>query len=101
MRLTSEGLLRQSSLKGLSKRELAPPDELESAGQAKPQGWAVFLNGETIMAKPTDKEIAARAYKLWEQAGQPKGRDEEFWHLSQQELLNEDKSSPLRTPDTL
>ena len=53
------------------------------------------------MTKPSDKEIAVRAYKLWEQHGQPKGRDEEFWQLAEQELRNEDKSSPLRTPDTL
>ena len=53
------------------------------------------------MAKPSDKEIAAGAYKLWEQKGQPERRDEEFWRLAEQELLNEDKSSPLRTPDTL
>jgi len=53
------------------------------------------------MAKPSDQEIAARASKLWEQNGQPEGRDEEFWRLAEQELLNEDKSSPLRTPNTL
>jgi len=53
------------------------------------------------MAKPSDKEIAARAYKLREQNGQPEGRDEEFWRLAEQELLNDDKSSPMRTPDTL
>jgi len=53
------------------------------------------------MAKSSDQEIAARAYKLWEQNGQPEGRDEEFWRLAEQELLNEDKSSPLRTPNTL
>ena len=40
-------------------------------------------------------------YKLWEQNGQPEGREEEFWRLAEQELLNEDKSSPLRTPDNL
>jgi hypothetical protein len=50
---------------------------------------------------PSDEEIAARAYKLWEDHGKPTGRDEEFWRLAEQELLNEDKSSPRRTPDTL
>jgi hypothetical protein len=50
------------------------------------------------MAKPSD-EIAARAYKLWEQKGQPEGRDEEFRRPAEQELLNKDKSSPLRTSD--
>ena len=53
------------------------------------------------MPKPSDKEIAARAYNLWEEAGMPKDRDEEFWHAAEQELLNEDKSNPMRTPDTL
>jgi Protein of unknown function (DUF2934) len=53
------------------------------------------------MTKPTDKEIAARAYKLWEENGRPEGKDEEFWHAAIQQLLNEDKSNPMRTPDTL
>ena len=50
---------------------------------------------------PSDEEIAARAYKLWKDHGMPTGRDDEFWHLAEQELLNEDKSSPRRTPDNL
>ena len=52
------------------------------------------------MAKPTEQEIAARAYRLWEAAGMPKDRDEEFWHAAEQELLEEDKSNPMQTPDT-
>ncbi|MCP1974295.1 DUF2934 domain-containing protein [Bradyrhizobium elkanii] len=53
------------------------------------------------MNRPIDEAVAARAYQLWEQAGKPEGRDEEFWRLAEQELRNEDKGSPLRTPDTL
>jgi hypothetical protein len=53
------------------------------------------------MPEPTDEQIRTRAHKLWEQAGKPEGREEEFWHLAEQELQNEDKSSPLRTPDNL
>ncbi|WP_420888198.1 DUF2934 domain-containing protein [Bradyrhizobium brasilense] len=34
-------------------------------------------------------------------AGKPEGRDADFWHLAEQELINEDKGSPLRTPNTL
>jgi hypothetical protein len=49
----------------------------------------------------TDEQIRNRAHQLWEQAGRPKGREDEFWHLAEQELQNEDKSSPLRTPDNL
>jgi hypothetical protein len=53
------------------------------------------------MPEPTEKEIKNRAYELWERAGRPDGKDEDFYHLAQQELRNEDKSNPLRTPDNL
>ena len=53
------------------------------------------------MPEPSKQEIEARAYQLWEKAGRPQDREEEFWHLAQQELRNENKSSPVRTPDTL
>jgi Protein of unknown function (DUF2934) len=53
------------------------------------------------MAQPTEKEIMKRAYALWEQNGKPEGREDEFWQLAEQELRNEDKRSPSRTPDNL
>ena len=53
------------------------------------------------MPKPSEKEIAPRAYKLWEENGRPEGKEDEFWHAAEQQLLNEDKSNPMRTPDTL
>jgi len=53
------------------------------------------------MGKPTEREIAARAYRLWEAAGMPDGKDEEFWRAAEQELLNEDNSTPRRTPGEL
>ncbi len=53
------------------------------------------------MAEPTETEIIRRAYELWEKAGKPEGRDQEFYHQAEQELRNEDKSSTLRTPDNL
>jgi hypothetical protein len=34
----------------------------------------------------SDREIRDRAYRLWEQAGRPDGRSEEFWFLAQQEM---------------
>lgn len=33
-----------------------------------------------------DERIRARAYQLWEEAGQPQGRDEEFWSRAVQEV---------------
>jgi hypothetical protein len=59
------------------------------------------LELEQSMTQPTEKEIMARAYEIWERNGRPDGREDEFWHQAEQELRNEDKSSPLRTPDTL
>ena len=53
------------------------------------------------MENPTEIKIVRRAYELWEQAGKPEGRDQEFYHLAEQELRDVDKSSPLRTPDNL
>jgi Protein of unknown function (DUF2934) len=53
------------------------------------------------MAGPTEEQIRQRAQEIWEENHRPEGRDEEFWHLAEQEIRNEDKSSPLRTPDTL
>ena len=55
------------------------------------------------MENPTKDQIIHRAYELWEQAGKPDGRDEEFYHQAEKELQDaeEDKSSPLRTPDNL
>jgi hypothetical protein len=53
------------------------------------------------MAEPTEMDIVRRAYELWEQAGKPAGKDQEFYHQAQQELRNAEKSSPLRTPDNL
>jgi hypothetical protein len=53
------------------------------------------------MEKPKQMEIVRRAYELWQQAGEPQGKDEEFYYLAEQQLRNEDKSSPLRTPDDL
>jgi len=53
------------------------------------------------MAQPTQMDIVRRAYELWQQAGEPEGKDQEFYHQAEQELRNEGKSSPLRTPDNL
>ncbi len=53
------------------------------------------------MPEPTEQEIRKRARQIWERHGKPDGRDDEFWHIAEQELRNEDRSNPLRTPDTL
>lgn len=53
------------------------------------------------MAKPTHIDIMRLAYKLWQKAGEPEGKDQDFYHQAEQALRNEDQSSPLGTPDNL
>jgi hypothetical protein len=53
------------------------------------------------MQNPAQIEIVRRAHQLWQEAGEPEGRDQEFYYLAEQQLRDADKSSPLRTPDNL
>jgi hypothetical protein len=49
------------------------------------------------MAEGGDREerIRHRAYELWQEAGRPVGRAEEFWRLARWELeADDDKSEP-------
>jgi hypothetical protein len=38
------------------------------------------------MSKPKEIDVVRRAYALWQQAGEPTGRDEEFYHQAKREL---------------
>ena len=38
------------------------------------------------MQRPAEMDIVRRAYELWEQAGKPDGRDQEFYHHAEREL---------------
>lgn len=40
------------------------------------------------MAGPTDEQIRTRAHQLWEIAGRPEGRQDEFWREAERELRN-------------
>jgi hypothetical protein len=54
------------------------------------------------MARPAGIEIVRRAYQLWEQAGKPDGRDQEFYHQAERELQGTYEESPSqRPPDNL
>lgn len=45
------------------------------------------LSGEIVfMDQPTDEKLSERAHQLWEQAGRPEGRQDEFWYQAEQEL---------------
>ena len=36
-----------------------------------------------------EKLVREKAYELWERAGRPDGRNDEFWHAAKQELETE------------
>jgi hypothetical protein len=38
------------------------------------------------MATPKEIDVVRRAYELWQEAGQPHGKDEEFYHQAKKEL---------------
>lgn len=42
------------------------------------------------MNQPTDDQIRERAHQLWELAGQPEGREQEFWYQAERELKTGD-----------
>ena len=44
------------------------------------------------MAYPTDEQIRRRAYGLWDLAGRPEGREDEFWYEAERELTNSDSN---------
>jgi hypothetical protein len=38
-----------------------------------------------------NEKVRDRAYQLWDQAGQPEGREQEFWFDAERELAEEDE----------
>jgi hypothetical protein len=48
---------------------------------------------------PKEQQIRERALRLWREAGEPEGRNEEFWRRAEQELKREDLAAPPSLPD--
>jgi len=42
--------------------------------------------------------IRRRAYQLWERAGRPEGRSDEFWHEAAREIDGEGAAEPVYDP---
>jgi hypothetical protein len=50
-----------------------------------------FINRcESTMAEPTEDQIRTRAHQLWERAGRPEGREQDFWLEAERELRGKD-----------
>jgi hypothetical protein len=52
------------------------------------------------MQNPDKSAIENLAYRLWEQAGKPEGRDQEFYHQAERQLAG-DKGVTDRPEDRL
>jgi hypothetical protein len=55
------------------------------------------------MPVPTKMEVVRRAYQLWQQAGEPEGRDQEFYLQAERELQGqEERGDPTKgSPDDI
>lgn len=51
-------------------------------------------NSEPDMPSPSDDQIRTRAHQLWELAGKPEGRDDEFWREAERELKDGATNNP-------
>jgi hypothetical protein len=49
------------------------------------------------MTTPSEEQIRARAYELWERAGKPGGREEEFWQKAEQALRAKEELHDIAT----
>jgi Protein of unknown function (DUF2934) len=70
-------------------------------GKVYPPKPAIGPSEGTQMTHPIQKGIERRAYQLWEGAGQPKGRDQEFYLEAERQLKEERIRHELKTPDNL
>jgi hypothetical protein len=52
------------------------------------------------MLNPTQDEIRSRAHELWELAGRPEGRNNEFWHEAERELKDGATDNPDENSQT-
>jgi hypothetical protein len=50
------------------------------------------------MQRPPEMDIVRRAYELWERAGKPDGRDQEFYHQAERELQEANEQAVREQP---
>lgn len=52
------------------------------------------------MPDPTEEQIRIRAHQLWDLAGRPEGREDEFWHEAERELKDRGTDNPDEKSET-
>ena len=87
-----EEAFKQKALEAAAHAKLVPNEELTSlnakihvsrGGQLTPYGDSLGVLAETKAG--LDQFVRERAFFLWEQAGRPEGRADDFWHQAQHE----------------
>jgi hypothetical protein len=53
------------------------------------------------MAHVNDDDVRERAFKLWEKAGKPDRKMDEFWYEAERQLQDEQVKHASKAPDTL
>jgi len=48
-----------------------------------------------------EEQVRKRAYELWEQAGRPEGRNDEFWNQAEMETEISSKNYSDKSPDKI
>ena len=90
--LADEEAFKQKALEAAGHAKLVPNEELERlnakmhvsrGGQLAPYGDPLGVLAET--KEGLDQFVRDQAYFLWEQAGRPEGRADDFWHQAQHE----------------
>ena len=93
---TEEEAFKQKALEAAANAKLVPNKELESldarmhvsrGGQLTPFGDPHGVLAETKAG--LDQVVRERAYLMWEQAGRPDGRADDFWHQAQNQHFRE------------
>ena len=91
-----EHAFKEKALEAAANAKLVPNEELENlnakmhvsrGGQLTPFGDPHGVLAETKAG--LDQVVRERAYLLWEQAGSPEGRADEFWHEAQHQRFCE------------
>ncbi|HLK70766.1 MAG TPA: DUF2934 domain-containing protein [Steroidobacteraceae bacterium] len=69
-----------------------------SDGLGAGAGSGTQLRSAAKTSSSSDEQmVRERAYALWEQAGRPDGRENEFWHRARQQLMTEGDHSRSST----
>ncbi len=74
-------------------------DEVSREGPAPAAPSVTSATPSPQTAKPNDEDIKILAYYLWEKAGCPEGRDQEFYFQAEQEQRDRKKPDRTRASD--